>query len=89
MEGQIKVIGANELLEEYKDLEGTGSLISIDKAHYELKIKEERFYYQSYNCAITQDSIEFEGWAATKDEKVGRLGIRFTPKTLANLKKDK
>ena len=89
MKGQIKVIGANELLEEYKDLEGSGSLISIDKDHYDLKIKKVRFYYQSYNCVITEDSIEFEGWAATKDEKVGRMGIKFTPKTLANLKKSK
>jgi hypothetical protein len=79
MKGQIKVIGVNELLEEYKNLEGSGSLISIDKDHYELKIKEEKFYYQSYNCVITEDLIEFEGWAATKDEKVGRLGIKFTP----------
>ena len=79
MKGQIKVIGANELLEEYKDLEGSGSLVSIDKAHYDLKIKEVRFYYQSYNCVITEDSIEFEGWAATKDGNVGRMGIRFTP----------
>lgn len=84
MEGQIKVIGANELLDEYRDLEGAGSLISIDKSHYELKIKEERFYYQCYDTIITEDSIELEGWAATKDEKVGRLGVRFTPKTLAN-----
>lgn len=89
MKGQIKVIGANELLEEYKDLEGAGSLISIDKAHYDLKIKKVRFYYQSYNCVIAEDSIEFEGWAATKDGNVGRMGIRFTPKRLANLKKDK
>ena len=57
MKGQIKVIGVNELLEEYKNLEGSGSLISIDKDHYELKIKEEKFYYQSYNCVITEDSI--------------------------------
>jgi hypothetical protein len=89
MEGQIKVIGANELLEEYKDLEDSGSLLSIDEAHYDLKIGEETFYYQIYKNVIAEDSIEFEGWAATKDEKVGRLGIKFTPKTLANLKKDK
>ena len=69
MEGQIKVIGANELLEEYKDLEGTGSLISVDKDHFDLKIGEERFYYQSYNHVITEDSIEFEGWRQQKTKK--------------------
>jgi hypothetical protein len=79
MEGQIKVIGTNDSLEEHKDLEGAGSLISIDKTRYDLKIKKVRFYYQSYNCVITEDSIEFEGWAATKGQKVGRMGIRFTP----------
>ena len=90
MEGQIKVIGANELLEEYKDLEDSGSLLSIDEAHYELKIGEKRFYYQVYKIVITEDSIELEGWAATKENNVGRMGIKFTPlKTLANLKKDK
>lgn len=80
MDGKIKILGANQALDKFKDFEGEGSLSSVDKEHHCLMLGEEKLFYQIYRTIHAEDHIEYEGWGADKDANVGRMGIKFTPK---------
>lgn len=89
MKGQIKVLGTNEALSKFESFEGEGSLLSLDGQHHCLFLGDEKLFYQIYRSIIAEDHIEYEGWCGDADSNVGRVGIKFIPKTLANLKKGK
>ena len=80
MDGKIKILGANQALEKFKDFEGEGSLLSVDKEHHCLMLGEEKLFYQIYRTIHAEDHIEYEGWCSDKDSNVGRIGIKFIPK---------
>lgn len=80
MDGKIKILGANQALDKFKDFEGEGSLLSVDKEHHCLMLGEEKLFYQIYRTIHAEDHIEYEGWCRDKDNNVGRIGIKFTPK---------
>lgn len=86
MEGQIKVLGTNEAFSRLENFDGEGSLISVDREHHCLMLGEEKLFYQIYRTIHAEDHIEYEGWCGDKDSNVGRMGLKYTPKTLANLK---
>jgi hypothetical protein len=81
MKGQIKVLGTNQALNVFADFEGEGSLTSVDKEHHCLMLGEEKLFYQIYRTIHAEDHIEYEGWCASEDMNVGRMGIKFVPKT--------
>lgn len=80
MDGKIKILGANQALDKFKDFEGEGSLLSVDKEHHCLMLGEEKLFYQIYRTIHAEDHIEYEGWCSDKDSNVGRIGIKFIPK---------
>lgn len=80
MDGKIKILGANQALDKFKDFEGEGSLLSVDKEHHCLMLGEEKLFYQIYRTIHAEDHIEYEGWCRDKDSNVGRIGIKFIPK---------
>jgi len=79
MEGQIKVLGTNESLKRLENFDGEGSLLSVDKEHHCLTLGEDKLFYQIYKTIHAEDHIEYEGWCATKNNSVGRMGIKFIP----------
>lgn len=79
MKGQIKVLGTNQALEKFKDFDAEGSIVSIDEDHYCLSLGEEKLFYQIYKSIIAENHMEYEGWCATEDQSVGRMGIKFIP----------
>ena len=81
MKGQIEVLGANQALNVYGDFKGEGSLISIDKERHCLMLGETKLFYQIYRTIHTEDHIQYEGWCASEATNVGRMGIKFLPKT--------
>jgi hypothetical protein len=81
MNGKIKILGTNQALDKFKDFEGEGSLLSVDKEHHCLMLGEEKLFYQIYRTIHAEDHIEYEGWCSDKNSNVGRIGIKFTPKT--------
>ena len=80
MDGKIKILGANQALDKFKDFEGDGSLLSVDREHHCLMLGEEKLFYQIYRTIHAEDHIEYEGWCSDKDSNVGRIGIKFIPK---------
>lgn len=84
MKGQIEVLGTNEALKRLEEFKGEGSLLSVDREHHCLFLGDEKLFYQIYRSIIAEDHIEYEGWCGDVDSNVGRVGIKFTPKTLAN-----
>jgi hypothetical protein len=79
MKGQIKVLGTNQTLDKFKDFEGEGSLLSVDKDHHCLMLGEEKLFYQIYRTIHAENHIEYEGWCADEESNVGRMGLKFTP----------
>jgi hypothetical protein len=41
---------------------------------------ETKLSYQIYRTIHAEDHIEYEGWCASEDMNVGRMGIKFVPK---------
>lgn len=79
MKGQIEVLGTNEALKRLEEFKGEGSLASVDKEHHCLMLGEEKLFYQIYKTIHAEDCIEYEGWCATENNSVGRMGIKFIP----------
>ena len=79
MKGQIEVLGTNEALKRLEEFKGEGSLLSVDKEHHCLILGEEKLFYQIYRTIHAEEHIEYEGWCATENNSVGRMGIKFIP----------
>jgi hypothetical protein len=80
MKGEIEVLGTNQGLSSLEGYKGAGSLVSVCKEHHCLMLGETKLSYQIYRTIHAEDHIEYEGWCASEDMNVGRMGIKFVPK---------